>query len=493
MKTASAGLISDLNEAIGNSDTSIEATLTAFNSSQFFENLGALQNILTQEFEVVDNFGVEIDKDLVSLTVVSVVDFDNNDASGFLQVYEPDPVNHPKEWNIRTTQSFVDNVYFGTNENLRNFTFTFDISVANSGTADVNGSVTNSTSVVIDNISSGFTPVVGATVTGASIRQTVLVESYDSATSTLVLNSAVTLFNNQQITIRNSPPSISRVSRVVSLKNVAPLMYDNYAATGAPLSGTVDLEVIPLLSGTVLTPLAGKNGGNTPNAGKDLSWKIKTITNSEDNIEYAGDYRLVSQPSQSDNTKNAVSFELLNTTPITGAGTFTATIELNDAGSASSVIDFNFSYGTVPYNIWTQQFGMPGAYGGITNATQVVIIEINDQPASAGSNGYYYYRGGTSDLKTQSMLNQVIFIDRLNARTFTPANPPTQPYDLCSNTLSEFWAFGETWNSAFKSFTRCLFPGSTTRTSPEQIVKDGVIVDQSSYPFSGFSFSVKTT
>ena len=492
-ETASAGLISDLNEAIGNSDTSIEATLTAFNSSQFFENLGALQNILTQEFEVVDNFGVEIDKDLVSLTVVSVVDFDNNDASGFLQVYEPDPVNHPKEWNIRTTQSFVDNVYFGTNENLRNFTFTFDISVANSGTADVNGSVTNSTSVVIDNISSGFTPVVGATVTGASIRQTVLVESYDSATSTLVLNSAVTLFNNQQITIRNSPPSISRVSRVVSLKNVAPLMYDNYAATGAPLSGTVDLEVIPLLSGTVLTPLAGKNGGNTPNAGKDLSWKIKTITNSEDNIEYAGDYRLVSQPSQSDNTKNTVSFELLNTTPITGEGTFTATIELNDAGSASSVIDFNFSYGTVPYNIWTQQFGMPGAYGGITNATQVVIIEINDQPASAGSNGYYYYRGGTSDLKTQSMLNQVIFIDRLNARTFTPANPPTQPYDLCSNTLSEFWAFGETWNSAFKSFTRCLFPGSTTRTSPEQIVKDGVIVDQSSYPFSGFSFSVKTT
>jgi hypothetical protein len=496
-ETTSAGLISDLNEAIGNSDTSVEATLTDFNDSQFFENLGALQNILTQEFEVVDNFGVEIDKDLVSLTTVSIVDFNNNDASNLLEVYEPDPNNQPKEWNIRTKQSepgktngFVDNVYFGTEENLRKFKFTFDISVENSGTADVNGSVTNSTSVVIDNISSGFTPVVGATVAATNITQTVLVESYDSGTSTLVLNSAVTLNNNDQITITNSPPSISRVSRIVSLQNVAPLMYDNYAATGTPLSGTVDLGVIPLLSGTVLTPLAGKNGGNDPNSGKDLSWKIKTITNSEDNVEYATDYRLASQPSQSDNTKNARSFELVNTTPITGQGTFTATIELNDP-IASSVVDFNFSYGTVPYNIWTNLYGTPGSYGGIMNSTQVVIIEINDQPA--GSNGYYFYRGSINSLKTQSALNQVIFIDRLNARTFTPANPPDQPNDLCSTTDSQFWAFGETQTSASRAFTRCLFPGSTYRSQPEQIVKDGVIVDQSTYPFFGFSFSVKTT
>ena len=69
-------------------------------------------------------------------------------------------------------------------------------------------------------LSSGFTPIVGATVTATGITQTVLVESYDSGTQTLVLNSAVTLSNNDEITIANSPASVSTVSRNVSLKNI---------------------------------------------------------------------------------------------------------------------------------------------------------------------------------------------------------------------------------------------------------------------------------
>lgn len=484
-ETTSAGLISDLNDAIGSSDTSVDATLTDFNDSQFFENLGVGQNILTEEFEVVDNFGVEIDKDLVSLTTVSIVNLDNNDASDFLEVYEPDPVNQPKEFNIRTKQGFVDNIYFGEDKNLRNFTFTFEISVDNSGTANVNGAVTNSTNVIIDSLSSGFTPIVGATVTATGITQTVLVESYDSGTQTLVLNSAVTLSNNDEITIANSPASVSTVSRNVSLKNIAPSIYDNYDATGAPISGTIDLGIIPLATGTVLTPLAGKNGGNTPNAGKDLStgWKIKTIKNSEDNIEYANDYRLKSQPSQSDNTKNARSFELINTIPITGAGTFTATIELSDAGSASSVVNYNFSYGTLPYNMWSQQFRKTFMSQDTVTA---IIIEVNDYPASSGVNGFYYYKGTSSELKTQSWMSQIIFIDRLNARVYENGG--------CSNTDSQFWAFGETRQDAFIAFGSCLHGSPFYYQSPENyIIKDGVIQDQNNYPFSGFRFSVKTT
>jgi hypothetical protein len=338
-ETASAGLISDLKEA----------TLTAFNSSQFFENLGVGQDILTQDFEVVDNFGVEIDKDLVSLTVVSAVDGNDNDISSILEVYEPNGAG-TKEWNIRTKQGFVNNVWFGT----INFTFTFNISVANSGTANVNGAVTNSTSVVINNISFGFTPVVGATVTAAGITQTVLVESYDSGTSTLVLNSAVTLADAVVMTIENSKPSISNVVRTIPLVNISPSMYGNYGATGTPLSGTVDLGVIQLSNGALLTPLSGVNGANSANSGQDLSsgWEIVSITNDSTtndstNNDYTSDFSLNEVPGQSNNSKNARAFRLVNSSPQVASATYTATVNLNDAGGATSSVDFTFNFGSI--------------------------------------------------------------------------------------------------------------------------------------------------
>ena len=66
----------------------------------------------------------------------------------------------------------------------------FDLKI---GTADVNGDVTGSTTVSINNISIGFTPYVGAIVSGPGITETVIVTGYTSPT--LTLNTPVTLSN----------------------------------------------------------------------------------------------------------------------------------------------------------------------------------------------------------------------------------------------------------------------------------------------------------
>ena len=66
----------------------------------------------------------------------------------------------------------------------------FDLKI---GTADVNGSVTDSTTVSINNISAGFTPYVGAIVSGSGITGTVIVTDYTSPT--LTLDTQVTLSN----------------------------------------------------------------------------------------------------------------------------------------------------------------------------------------------------------------------------------------------------------------------------------------------------------
>ena len=70
----------------------------------------------------------------------------------------------------------------------------FDIKI---GTAVVNGAVSGSTTVNINNISAGFTPYVGAVISGAGITGTVIVTDYTSPTLTLdtavILSSGITL------------------------------------------------------------------------------------------------------------------------------------------------------------------------------------------------------------------------------------------------------------------------------------------------------------
>ena len=71
----------------------------------------------------------------------------------------------------------------------------FDLKI---GTANVNGPVTGSTTVNIDNVLAGFTPYVGAVVSGSGITSTIIVTNY--AAPVLTLNTAVSLADNTVLT-----------------------------------------------------------------------------------------------------------------------------------------------------------------------------------------------------------------------------------------------------------------------------------------------------
>ena len=156
-ETSTSGLISDLNSAVlNNQSTPAAANISGWNADTFDEGLSAQSNILAQPFSLVNDFGLAITLDpssgdyLQLLGVlngqgVNVANF-NQDPSFPLPLYfelvdTSSGTTGVGPWQIRTTDSndiannFYDNIFFMMNDEnsftnrLRNFTFHFRIQV----------------------------------------------------------------------------------------------------------------------------------------------------------------------------------------------------------------------------------------------------------------------------------------------------------------------------------------------------------------------------
>ena len=329
-----------------------------------------------------------------------------------------------KQWNIRTTSDFPNLVWFSDQNNrYRNFTFTFSIDVDNSGNALVDQNVSTPTSSVVINIlTSGFTPVQGAKVTSSEIiGGEVLVESYDSGTNTLTLNAEVTLSQGNQLTIANSPPSTSTITRTLELQNTAPSMFSNSQATPPPISGSVvDLGVVNLKK-TILQSLSGVNGANVSNSGKDLDFELIDVIKDSDNSSVKDAFALLTNNYFTNNEKISTEFWLNLPIRMQIGEDYTATIKLEDSGPASKVVDFKFNFGTIPSFISTMvvHFGPSNQLLSPSQET-TTVIKITDQPAANNTNGIYHYKGTPQQLIESSYnSNGVITIDKTNASTGT--------------------------------------------------------------------------
>ena len=443
-ETSSAGLISELNEAIRDSANSTQAFLTDTNDSAFLESLGSGQNIITNNFfEVINEFGTVIDKSLVNLQW-SVVDSSGEDASSLVEVYEL--VLGGKQWNIRTTSDFPNLVWFSDQNNrYRNFTFTFSIDVDNSSNALVDQNVSTPTSSVVINIlTSGFTPVQGAKVTSSEIiGGEVLVESYDSGTNTLTLNAEVTLSQGNQLTIANSPPSTSTITRTLELQNTVPSMFSNSQATPPPISGSVvDLGVVNLKR-TILQSLSGVNGANVSNSGKDLDFELIDVIKDSDNSSVKDAFVLLKNNYFTNNEKISTEFWLRLPIRMQIGEDYTATIKLEDSGPASKVVDFKFNFGTIPSFISTMvvYFGPSNQFLSPSQET-TTVIKITDQPAANNTNGIYHYKGTPQKLIESSYNNNgVITIDKTNASIGTFSFNDSPPFNYTCKTNGSDWAF----------------------------------------------------
>ncbi len=173
-ETSTSGLISELNTAVLN-DSSAGSDFDGFNTSIFSEGLGSLVNILTTPFFIVNNFGVNIPTgDVTAFTLTSVFTVPGSggtaiDASSYFTLTG----DQTSGFNVQTTSSFLDHVYFQSQSDLNTFVFNFE--------SDINNSRTQySKQAVLDNeppvmTANGVTPATPYEVTKGLYDQNVTV------------------------------------------------------------------------------------------------------------------------------------------------------------------------------------------------------------------------------------------------------------------------------------------------------------------------------
>ena len=122
-ESSTAGLVSDLNYLILNT-TGGGATFSSFNTNDWDETINwqpeLSANILTDDFTLLDTFGQPIDDFTLFMPIVR--NGSNVDVKNYFELF---PSTTPNYYNVRVTEDYWDNIYFGSNANLRNFTFNF--------------------------------------------------------------------------------------------------------------------------------------------------------------------------------------------------------------------------------------------------------------------------------------------------------------------------------------------------------------------------------
>ena len=132
-ETSSAGLIQDLNDAVLNASVGVN-DLAGWNTNPFLESLGpAPQDVLTSTLTIVDNFGVTLTGTLVLEDVVNGGGESVNVGSGaYFTLQDTGSGNGP--WRVRTTTAYYNSIYYSSNEDFQNFTFTFTATANNLST-----------------------------------------------------------------------------------------------------------------------------------------------------------------------------------------------------------------------------------------------------------------------------------------------------------------------------------------------------------------------
>ena len=132
-ETSTAGLISDLNNAVINSSNG-SSGFGDIVTSDFLESLTANQDI-TDDFFLVNTFGTNVETSDITtpLTLTSVVNGNGIDVTNYFNLVG----NQTSGFNVQTTSFFTDggsgqnqpSIYYSTDANLRQFTFNFSVAV----------------------------------------------------------------------------------------------------------------------------------------------------------------------------------------------------------------------------------------------------------------------------------------------------------------------------------------------------------------------------
>ena len=130
-ETSTSGLVSDLNNLVARSGETPGATdLTDWNTDPYREDIGIGVDILNSDFTIKDSFGTNLDPttiESISLTVENTTT-NPSDVTSYFDLYQP-AGSANGFYNIKTTSSHINNVYWGADKGLRVFVFTFTVNI----------------------------------------------------------------------------------------------------------------------------------------------------------------------------------------------------------------------------------------------------------------------------------------------------------------------------------------------------------------------------
>ena len=189
-ETSSSGLITDLNNFVLNS-TSAGSGFSNWNDEPFAENNTVGTNILNNDFILVDNLNNPITiGPLDTFNLNSVLDNQSPtplDVTNWFELYE---VSN-SIYNVRVTQDFVDNAYYGSTVGSNNFNFSF--------TSVIDGVITNYNQTAslsnVNPIMSG--PDNGGTTPTPSVDYNAIISTQPSFIGTFTAVNGANLAGNQ--------------------------------------------------------------------------------------------------------------------------------------------------------------------------------------------------------------------------------------------------------------------------------------------------------
>ena len=130
-ETSTSGTIADLNTAVAGNNYITDFS-SSFNSTFFSESLDADDNIFNASFTPVNSAGFNVDPDTITSFTLEYVRNNQStpmDVSSYFTFYEVDPEDYPGFYNIKVTNDFVNNVFYGSDASNREFNFRFSITI----------------------------------------------------------------------------------------------------------------------------------------------------------------------------------------------------------------------------------------------------------------------------------------------------------------------------------------------------------------------------
>ncbi len=139
-ETTTSGLIKDLNTAILN-DIGVSDFLNNFGYNSFNEGIKPNENIHPTNFNLTDNFGASLTPvtDYSDFSLISVFDQQSpsQDVLTTNPYFELVGNNSVNSYNVKVTQEFVNNVFYGSDQGVRRFDLTFKITLPSPGNEEV--------------------------------------------------------------------------------------------------------------------------------------------------------------------------------------------------------------------------------------------------------------------------------------------------------------------------------------------------------------------